>query len=633
MNSDEITSMAEEERRVHAGRIAIAMEMRKRLGLDVYGYFAKDREKIVSGELEPAYSAALRGEHDMACSYGASMEWAVEALNRQTLINKEEMAAKEDLATYLFECESRQHTRAGNGDIRWAIFDTLQTYGMLVGFDAIDFDDDECGLRMRMIDPATVFPIFEGNRGMGGLYRIYYATAGQMIGDFGAADGKLERAIKKIARAGNVQYDPTYMGEVIEYWDRHRMTLLFEGEEVLHKVHGYARVPFTITYGSFGQQGFTRTSDHYFVDGTTIVVSSGAGNTRMRSEDLMRTAQPFLWWRTKLHDIEEALSGLMIQAFRRSIDPPVVHYRSLLSIGQGAIRVNRSESGYTAASEDDKIEAFPTSPTPEVINPLMAYLTQNRTLSTPSGVLSGQMPAAQTSGSALDILGSMGFQKWYPLIMTVEQFLTERTEARLALYRDYGDVLGDPAELGTTRVPRRKPNPRTGNASAHEVTSQMLKNTGIRVKVTLRRFDPISLGPVANGLQILQSMGVIDRRRIIKVAGFDPDPDAVLQDVDFDELYAAPEVKQEKVLRMLKTARDQAEAQGDWESVIDVEKAMLFIASEMERRAMIGQPTLGPDGQRINQPGGGGGNMQVQGLSMPQFGIPTGTSGGRPMGS
>ena len=96
-----------------------------------------------------------------------------------------------------------------------------------------------------------------------------------------------------------------------------------------------------------------------------------------------------------------------------------------------------------------------------------------------------------------------------------------------------------------------------------------------------------------------------------------------------------PEVKQEKTLRMLKVNIDQAKARGDWESVIELEQAMYFIASVMEQRASIGQPALGPDGQRLNPlPGGGGGNpnMQTQGLSMPQMGIPTGTNGGRPPG-
>lgn len=631
---DEIRAEAEEEKRAHAGRIAIAMEMRKRLNMDVYGHFAEDEEAIQSGQIPPAWVTALRDEHDLAASHGSSMDWAVDAVNRQTIIDREEMNAKEDLAAYLFECEQRQHSRSGYANIKWALFDTLMAYGMLVGFDAIDPSDDECGLHMRLVDPATCFPIHEGKRGLARMYRCYYATATSVIGDFDDAGGNVARKVRRIARGDNKTYDPNYMGEVIEYWDRHWVCVLFDGETVLLKAHAYARVPFTVTYGCFGQQGFTRSSDNYYVNGSTVVYSAGAASSAMRQEDLMRTAQPFLWRRVKAHDMEEAVSGLIVSAFRRSINPPVIHYRSILSIGQGRPEIDRSEGGYTPAGEDDKFEAFPTIPSPEIINPLIAYLQQNRITGMPSGVLSGQMPSSQTSGNAIDILGSMGFQRWNPLIMCVEQFLTERTEWRLELIRDWGDVIGSEGSLGTLTVPRRKPNPRTGDASAHEVTPELLRSTGIRVKVELRRFDPSTLSQLANGLMVLRSMGIIDKRRSIKIAGFDPDPDAVIQDIDWDELNEVPEIKQEKALRTFKKLADQAKARGDYESAIDIEQALYFIASMMEQRMSIGQPALGPDGQRLRPIGGGGGNpnMQVQGLSNPMMGMGIGQMGGAPGG-
>lgn len=629
----EIQGEAEEEKRIHAGRISIAMEMRKRLNLEMFGYFVQDAEKLKNHQIEPGYVSAIRDEHDMACSHGSSMDWAVEAINRETIIDKEEMVAKEDLAAYLFECEQRQHSRAGNASLKWALFDTLQAYGMLVGFDAIDPADDECGVRMRLVDPATVFPIHEGSRGISRLYRCYYATASQVIGDFDDASGTLGRKVKKIARGNNKQFDPTYMAEVVEYWDRNWVLVAFDGEQILLRSHGYARVPFTVVYGCFGQQGFTRTSDNYHVAGTTLVYSAGAPSSRMRQEDLMRTAQPFLWRRVKTHDIEEAVNGLVLTAWRRSINPPVIHYRSILSMGQGRPEIDRSEGGYTPAMEDDRFEPFPTIPSPEIMQPMLAYLQQNRMTGMPSGIMSGQMPSSQTSGSAIDILGSIGYQRWNPLMLTVEQFVTERTEWRMELLRDWGPVLGAEGELGALTIPRRRPNPRTGEASAHTVTPDMLRRTGIRCRIELRRFDPSTLSQVANGLMILQNMGIIDRRRSIKIAGFDSDPDAVMQDIDMDELNAVPEVKQEKTLRTLFKLSEQAKARGDYESAIDLEQALYFIASVMEQRMSIGQPALGPDGQRIRPVGGGGGgnpNMQVQGLSNPMMGMGVGQMGGAP---
>lgn len=630
-----IMAEAEKEKSDHQGRVAIAMEMRKRLQLDTYGYFAQDEEALQMQQVEPAPVSALRDEHDLACSYGMSMDVGIDALNRNTLIDKEEMQAKEDLSAYLHECDRRQHSRSGNASLLWAMFDTLQAYGMLVGFDGLDPADHECGLSMRLVDPATVYPVHEGKRGLSHLYRCYNTTASAVIGDFDDATGKVTKKVKKIARGESGRIDPHYVGEVIEYWDRNWVCVLFDGIEIMCREHGYARVPFTVTYGCFGQQGFTSTTNdfNYVANGTQLVYSASGVAGRNRQEDLMRIAQPFLWRRRKTHDMEEAVSGLLVTALRRAINPPVIHYRSLLSIGQGDLEIDRSEGGYTQAGEDDKFEPFPTIPSPEIIAPVIAYLQQNRMTGTPAGVLSGQMPSSQTSGSAIDILGSMGFQRWNPLVKCVEQFVEERTEWRLCLIRDWGEILGAADDLGTLTIPRRKPNPRTGNASAHNVTPKMLRDTGIRVKVEMRRFDPTSLNTVGNGLMLLMSQGLIDRRRAIKIAGFADDPDAVMQDIDIDELNAVPEVKQEKTLRMLKVNVDQAKARGDWESAIELEQAMYFIASVMEQRASIGQPALGPDGQRLKpMPGQGGGNpgMQTQGLSMPMMGIPTGTNGGAP---
>lgn len=631
----EIQAMAEEERRAHAGRIALAMEMVKRLSIETFGYFDKDEELIKDKSIPPAYKNALRAEHDLACAHISGMDWLVEALYRET-IDREESAAKEDCASYLFECEARQHARGGNSHIKWALPDVLQKYGMLVGFDAIDPADDECGLRMRLIDPATCFPIHEGNRGLSQMYRIYQSTASAVIGDFGDAAGTVERRVKRIARGNNKEYDPSYMAEVVEYWDRNWVMVIFEGKEILLREHGYARVPFTVTYGCFGQQAFTRTSDHYFVDGSTVVVSSGVASAALRAEDLMRTAQPFLAWRRGTHDIEEAIAGLMIQAFRKSINPPVIHKKSIISKGQGTTQIHKGEGEYTEAFEDDEFEPWPSVPSPEIVTPLVAYMQENRMMGTPSGILNGQMPGAQTSGSALDISAAIGYERFNPLIMVIQQFLSERTEWRLELLRDWGGVLGDPNDLGTMTVPRRRRNARTGNASAHQVTPKLLRDTGIRCTVELHRFNPSTLSQVANGLQILASIGIIDRRSMIKIAGFSADPEAVLQAIDFDDLDAVPEVKQEKTLRLLARLRDQALVREDYESAIDLEQALYFIGSEMERRASIGQPSLGPDGQRLRPvaPGGGGGGAppQMQGMSMPMMGGATGTNGGRPPG-
>lgn len=619
---------AQREKDDHEGRVLLAGEMIRRLNLETNGTFERDREGVESGEIEPFWSTDMRDEHDAACSSIMRMDWNVEALYRESM-DREEAAAKEDLAHYLFECESRQHSRSGFAGIKWALADILQKYGMLVGFDGLNPDDWECGLRMRLIDPATVFPVHEGDRGLRCVYRQYYATASQVLGDFDS-DGSVERKLRKFAQDGSGRYDPHFVGEVVEYWDRNWCLVAFEGEQILLREHGYARVPFTITYGCFGQQGFTTipdlmATDEYLFGDEARGSARGRGNRR---DDLIRIAQPFLWRRCKPHDIEEAVNSRLLTALRRSMLPPMVVKQGIVSAEEGDPQIDPNEGGITRLREDDDIQVLPNLPAPEVMTPLMNAMTQNKQTGMASGVLMGQNPAAQTSGFALDILASVGMEKWSPLVMTIEQFITERTEWRMELLRDWGAILGMEGNRGTMFVPRRNMNPRTGEATAHEVTPDTLKRTGVRVKVRLHKFNPQAIGGIANGMAILSNLGAVDKRTIIETTGITTDPDGMLKRIEDEALEAVPEVLQARTLRRYVKEAQRAMERGDEETAEELLAEVQFVAeqmAQMQRDKQMEQATLDQQfAETVPQP---------QGMSMPMMGVPTGQEGGRPPGA
>ena len=204
----------------HALRIEQTREMLSWLNLNRVGHFERDRDKIESGEVEVFQSTSLRDEHDAACAWIASMDLAFTAAARESF-DREESAAKEDFLHYVWERWNEIHSEAGNAPLNWALPDTLQKYGMLVAYVGIDPMDDDTGVTIRMVDPATVFPVHEGERGLAAVYRSYNAAASRVLGDFGDAAGKVESKLKKIARNEDNQYDTRHEGEVIEYWDRH----------------------------------------------------------------------------------------------------------------------------------------------------------------------------------------------------------------------------------------------------------------------------------------------------------------------------------------------------------------------------------------------------------------------------
>jgi hypothetical protein len=665
----EVLEDAERERARHEGRIALAMETLSRLNLEGFGMFERDKEKIKSGEIEGWIDTSMRDEHDAACSHISRMDWSAESLFRQPM-DAEEADAKEDLVHYIWECWQRQHSEAGNSHLRISLPDILMKYGMLVTFASIDPGDEECGLRVRMIDPATVYPVHEGHRGIGAVYRVYNATAAQVIGDFGDPEGKVERKVRKIVGQSDGNegtFDRNWEGEVTEYWDRNWVLVAFEDEQILVREHGYARVPFVITYGGFGQQAFTSSRDTW-VHGegeTWNRPGYGVQGLNFRERDMMRIAQPYWARRFRQHDIGEALGGRLLTSFRRSMKPPVMIKQSIMSGEMNDIEVDWNEEGQTKLGADDDIVELPTLPQPEIMQPLMAMIDQGKQTSMATGIMMGQSPHSQASGSAIDILAQSGYDKWAPIVLGIQSHLSALAEYWLSLYRDWGLLLGMEPNIGTMYIPRRNSNPRAGGSPVHEVTPDLIRRTGIRTVVTLYKFNPANLAALAQGLAVLKSMGIMPKLDAIKIVAFSPDPQGVLRRIDEEALNDVPEVKQEYTLRALVKQAEDARIRGDHQSSEDLLAKAIFIASMMQRTQQIGQigaggaggapppmpPTLPPGtppvdlgrdpstGQPIPPPAPGVpvGNaipeMAVGGLPMPQMGIPVGTNGGRPSGS
>jgi hypothetical protein len=628
---DDILEEAEQERQDHTERIELAMLTQQYLNLERTGVLHKNHiEDIKSGRMLKGRLTDLRDEHDAYVAHIASMDWSCNIPLKDS-IDKEETIAKEDAAHYFFECFQRQHSNAGNGSLKAAIPDTLGKYGMLAASLVIDPLNDECGLRFQMLDPATVFPVFEGGMGLARVYRVYQATASQVIGSFFDATGTLAKKVKKEASADK-RYDPHYMGEVTEYWDKEWVMVAWEGKELLCRRHGYCKVPIKIKYGSFGMQGFTQTS--HLVDGDGVIRHAFGANRShdVRRRDLKRIAQPFLARRFEAHDIEEGIMGVFNTAMMRQLEPPTRQYLNLQSQNEGSIKAKQGQGETTVLRDDDKMEDAPPVFTPDVVNAVMANLTQNKQTGMASGVIMGQMPGGQTNGSAIDILGQAGTEKFRPLVTTEEEWLTELIEWAFELVRDWGPILGMEGNLGVVEIPRRNPNPRTGEAPAHELTPEVLRRVGIRASVTLRRFNPNNLTQLINGLGVMYNMGAIDIRGIIDTVGITNNPDAMIDRIDDEKLDQVPEVLQEKTLRRLYKQAEIAEKRGDMESARENMNRAYFIASQMQHRMMYGQPTDPATGMPLPAPGTPAGN-QVEVQSDPALSGMPGAQGGRPPGS
>lgn len=636
---DDVIARARQEQEDHALRLELANEGNERLAGQRRGLFARDVKDYLKGEIDAPPITILRSEHNMACAYISSMDIGVSAMNNIT-INEEESAIKEDAAHYWFDCEQRQHVVEWGADLQRAKVDLLQRYGMLVGYDAPDFDK-ECGLDMRLLNPATCFPVYEGSRGLDGMYRIYTTTAGDVVGSFDK-DGDVSKKIKKVAHYGNGDYNPNYNGEVIEYWNRAWVVVIFNGEVMLNRDHNYTMVPFTVVAGAWAEQPNTSSSATALYDGRTRgswagTTSFGSGQRRI---DLSRQYCPFLQHRWDSVDIKGAVYSRVITALRRSNNPAMLWTMSPSS-DEEQPEIEYREAGLTKLGFEEELQPMPNLPPPDVLSTVMLFMQQDEMSSTPPAVINGMAPLSQASGTAIDMLTQAGLQSWHPLVRALQLFDALRTERRFEWVLGYGEVMGRYNDRGGVLVPPRN-STRMGTQPS-KLTPEIIRRTGTRVEVTMHKFNIGSLPGVASALQILAQIngGMYSDETLVRLSGVVTDIKGELKRAKYDQLGKIPEVLQTDTLDMLMADIKDAAASGDMESAKKLSDRLIFIGSLMQQRtqmmnAMAGNMmnqgiTPDPSMQGPNQ--GAAGGALAGGLPNPQMGRQGGQGGGRPGGS
>jgi hypothetical protein len=574
----DVLARAEEERAAHQPRVDQGHKMLRRINPDedntMAGVFTRLHKKAISGEVERIALPGLRDETDAAVGFVAQMDWVPEALYRSSL-DRDKAAAKEDLCAYLAECAQRQYSRSGGTSLKAAKAFNLWVHGCVAEFNGLDVDNDECGLRMRLIDPSTIYPVWEGERGLLCVYLKYQQTAADFIGTHGAIDDFDEEAVRRSASTSGESYDPNYVGTVVEYWDRAHALIAWEDAEVASVEHDYAEVPFTITPGNFGQPINVIAPD-------PLRSAYGASWTSDRAQDLMRVYQPFLARRVAMHQFNEAVTGVLATKVRRSLNPARTLKSGVLTYEEESPKFSDDEGTTTKIREGDEAEVneYSVSMDPGVASALFAVLQKAEATSTPSSLIAGQAPMSQGSGTALNVLRAGGYERWTLFVLALEQHETMATEQRLRFIRDYGELLGMD---GTLYVPRRgRPNTRTGQSAAHEVTSDLLKDTGIRVQVTFRRFNPSELTSLAQGVGMMRSLNMMPRRDGIEIVGYTADPDRAIEEIDREMLNEVPEIAQKNMLSLLIEDLQEAGWRGNEEDVERLMYDLMYVASRTE---------------------------------------------------
>ena len=650
----DMQSEAERLKEEHAYRIGMMTVMNAWLNGERYGYFPRDKEGIENGSITPVRLPDLINEHFDMVMFHAGMDVQITAEGRAA-IEEEEIEAKEDYLRLFWDqiCDDHSEKHSG-GDLKAAMADTAGRTGMLAAFLAVDPANDVTGIQFQLLDPFGVYPVFEPGRGLAKVYYLGSATAADVIGNHGDNDGRVERKIRKMVRGERAgDYDPFCEKEIILYWDRQWSAVIWGDELIRVYQHGYGRVPVEIELSNLGMQSFMNTPTSNITDAgdqSLLRVADEWWQANTRQIDWARKCQPLFWRRLFSHSLKEALATRDVSVYRvnTSAKRPMVVGQTQMSIKDGEPELKGEEGDVSLVRAEDVVNPYPNEPAAHMVATIRAMVTEATNSAAASTTTSGaQLGGAQASGNAVDILASIGNQRWAPVTFMQENFLTKIFRRVLELAREYPDEMGGDEFEGGLLVPRSKPSI-MGFTDPHELTPEIIERTGTRVKVKLHKFNVQTLPPLIQSLMMAKQAGLMSQETGVALIGATDDPRDEARRIVEDQLNAVPELMAAKQLQLGYQRALRAAAAGDMESVRQQMLTNKYLADQltvamMARMSMVSRATMEAMQLGAVAPQAGSAmmmpNVNPTGMSDPnvapylspsQFGGTTGQQGGRP---
>lgn len=570
----EITSLAHAERSDHALRVLQSAMFESRVGLEFSSVFDRDIDWVKVGEIEQWVSPILRNEHDALVAFIESQVLMPKA-RRRSLVDAEESATKEDYFLDIIDDWAASHMRSGNGTLLSSLAYDAAVHAMWAIYLGPDPGNERTGLRYRRVDPKIVYPVFEGDRGLGQVFCVYDAEVKDMLAWHGDGDGKVSRQIKAMGsvRQGSA-YDMHACHEVIEWYGRTWAVVIYGGKVIKKWRHRFWRPPWLVIPFCWRRQT------------SSVSLGNGIGGglwgeplapndegiltiASNRQKDLARVYEPFLAPRLPLHDATEKIVSRLLTAVRRAQNSPLVWTQPIQQSKQPAPEIQNWEGGLTIIPEGNTggqaLDTLPTVPVNEAMEPMLQFLTTAYQSSIPLPLLQGGALGAQASGSAIDVLMQTGIDKWVPVVKGINGGFTEFAHQCLLWVRDFGATMG-PEVAGYLDVPRRNPDS-YGLANSRRLTPEMLKRTDCYLDVTLARFHVAGMLAAANTIATIRNTGVMSKREAIELLAYTNNPERSLVMRREEELEETPGVLEAMTIEHLYEQLYAAYVAEDWESV------------------------------------------------------------------
>lgn len=571
---------------------------------------------------ESWYSSALVAEKNLIKAKIGGIEPIFESRN-QSFAEKAKVQDVEDYLYALDQEADRQYTAEFGGHRKMAIADDSLVYGRIVQRNLPNWKagPGELPFTMKLMDPSTVFPTFEGPHGLGTVTVQYTQSVRMTIRDYPQYAKKIRTEImpKNDTRDEALMLDDEV--RISEYWDRQWFALAMDGRLLVGpEKHDLGEPPFVYVITERGET--THTSSPRNARGNRT--RNGSVNGR-NQEDMVHRGESFLATRRRTHAQKEAILGVMATELRNKTNPPIIVEQDDFAWEKGMPEITGARGGRSQVWKNhEEAKPYPERANPQEYGPLLQAGQEDLSRDGMPPSAYGINKNSNVSGYAIDELNSAGLDKMTPDILAIQNFYQQSHDQLLRMTMNFGHLLGEEGERGIIKISRSVPYRHRGKSGdTAEISSYTVRCAGTETLCKMNSMSLQSMGPMANTVQMLINMSIIDRAtavRMLQIPGY-RNPEELLRKADLDKMKEQPEYKLASLVKWLVEEGDE----GD-KILAEFLAKQLMTGRQKEMQAL--QPGGAPGQISPGAPGPG----LSSGISLPPMGQPPGPGSGPPPG-
>ncbi len=607
-----IWAEAKKEESRNLARVNRQLETVQRLRFGKAGVFPSDKQKRENKEQDEFLSSAMIDDNNLLCSILASFDHSYQ---KKVIQRAQRVGAQtlEDFCRMIREEELYRWANTGDMPLELVEAKIVTIYGQIASRHLCNLDDPDYPFDDMMADPASVYPIYGGTKGLLRVYRLMRMTVAQAFSEWGEPSKKDREKLHNVAGRD----DESNIITVCEYADKwYRAACIQDGIELLPVTeHRYGEVPWIVQGGSAGEPLFTDTSRAGLATERGLV---GGWHQSGPSDDwgMEHKLVSSIHLQQPVHDQLEAVMSRIITAIDYANDPALIITRDDLSGTRPLPDIDRRKGMRNELGMGETVQEVPLSQPPMDLQTFMQVMAKDKqTGSIPLGMY-GQQTGSQQTGNSMSVATEQGMDHITPWVRALETYQTRKMEMRIRMWRNFG-------HLTRFRGGEEKPfmvmvnRPTTNQELSRELTPELIDAIGPRVNVTMTRIRIQELLQLANVAGTALPLGLTTRRRMAEKMGehdYDRLREEWIEEVEWETMQNDEQMRRViKIPMQLKEWADQATNPDDRAMYM----ALLDYWMEQQQMAMMAQaqPPMGPGGP----PGGA-----------PPMGMPSGMPPGGP---